>query len=191
MELVQKLLLEAIEGESGAELRYKQFADKARAEEFKGVALLFTALSRAEAIHIANHQRALKKNGFSGTIASFSPDINILSTSENLHCAIAAEYEEFRTMYPSFRRQIKSGYGDQFEAKIALLSIQWACETEETHYKLLKQALASVSSDGDMTHDYYLCSVCGNIHYSQAPPEILCSICGHDLSFYNLVKGSE
>lgn len=189
MELIQNLLLQAIEGESGAEAGYKQYSHRALSEGYPGVAALFEALARAEAIHIANHKRALEKNGHSGRLPQFDTSCTVETTPENLAKAIEAEQEEFKNMYPSFRRQIQRRHGSNFEAKIALLSIKWANESEEAHHALLKEALAALRAGKDMQGgDYYLCSVCGNIHYLDAPPVELCRVCGHDISFYTLVR---
>ncbi len=79
--------------------------------------------------------------------------------------------------------------GAEFNAKIALLSIKWASESEKNHHVLLKTARKSVAAGNDMTKGiFYLCSVCGNLHYLQDPPEELCRVCGHDLSFYTEMR---
>ena len=136
MELVQKLLLAAISGERGAEAGYGAYKKKALFEGYIGVASLFEALSRAEAVHAGNHVRALRKNGFQGVVPEADRNDIVLSTRENLERAVASEAEEFKEMYPSFSRQIRKKYGRSFEAKIALLSIRWAAEAEEGHHDL-------------------------------------------------------
>ena len=189
MELIHTLLLQAIEGESGAEVRYKRFAAKAKGEGFLGVAALFAALSRAEAVHIANHKRALLKNGYKSTLPEITEGDELGNTLENIDGAIRAEYEEFNDMYPSFRRQIQKKHGAVFNAKIALLSIKWASESESNHHALLKEARKRVATGHDMIEgDFYLCSVCGNLHYLAEMPKELCSVCGHDLSFYTVIQ---
>ncbi len=189
MELIHTLLLQAIEGESAAEARYRSFSVKARQDGFTGVASLFLALSRAEAIHTANHTRALRKNGYQSALPKTVEDNSPGTTLNNVERAIRAEYEEFHTMYPSFYRQIQKKHGSEFEAKIALLSIKWASESESNHHALLKEARRKVAAGIDMTEgELYLCSVCGNLHYLQAPPVDLCRVCGHDLSFYTLCR---
>jgi rubrerythrin len=189
MELIHTLLLQAIEGESGAEARYEKFAAKAKEEGFAGMAALFTALSRAEAVHIANHKRALLKNGCQSALLEIPEGDGVGSTLENIDGAIRAEYEEFHAMYPSFRRQIQKKHGTVFSAKIALLSIKWACESESNHHALLKEARKRVAAGRDMTEGhFYLCSVCGNLHYLEEMPKELCCVCGHDLSFYTVIR---
>lgn len=189
MDIINTLLTEAIKGESEAEQRYILYGEKAEKEGFTGVAALFTGLSYAEAIHIANHKNALVKNNFTGPF--LPPDIQppLGSTLENLLLAIEGEKEEFTSMYPSFYKKIHKMHGQKFIAKIALLSIRWAMESEKNHYSLLQKAAKAVSSKKDMAGgDIYLCAVCGNLHYSTDFPEELCPVCGHDLSFYSKVE---
>lgn len=187
MELIHSLLLQAIEGESGAEAQYSANAIKAKNEGYPTTATLFTALSRAEAIHIANHQRALLKNGYKQPVPKFESVPQDGTTAANLESALVAEYEEFKEMYPAMRKRIQKKYAGNFEAKIALLSMKWAQESEANHHDLLHQALQQIKSGSDVTGgDYYLCSVCGNIHFG-APPTELCSVCGHDISFYTRI----
>jgi len=186
MELIQTLLLEALTGELQAELRYGQCALQARQEGLPNVGILFAALSRAEAIHAANHKRALAKNGYDGALPKASDEVQLLTTKDNLRLAIETEKSEYKTMYPAMEKKIRAVYKGRFEAKIALLSMRWACESEQEHFALLQKAFAAVESGRDLDGEVYLCSVCGNIHVGTAP-EKLCPVCGHDLSFYRKV----
>lgn len=189
MDIINTFLTEAIKGESEAEQRYVLYAEKAIKDGFNGVATLFTGLSYAEAIHIANHQKALEKNNFTGPLPDPDLQPGAGSTLENLHQAIEGEKEEFSTMYPSFYKKINKMHGREFIAKIALLSIKWALESEKNHHFLLEKAAKAVRSKNDLDNgDIYLCSVCGNLHYSADFPTELCPICGHDLSFYTKVE---
>lgn len=184
--------MQAIAGESAAEARYRGCALIALEEGYAKIATLFTALSRAEAIHAANHQRALEKNGYTGDSFDSKQPSPESSTRKNLEVAIKAEQQEHQEMYPSFRRQIRKSYGENFTAKIALLSIRWASESEAEHYGLLKAALAALNGGDDVGGgEYYLCSVCGNIHFSAQTPEELCKVCGHDISFFTRVEVGE
>ena len=53
----------AYNGESTASAKYAAFAEKAKAEGFDTVAVMFLATSKAEAIHAANHLKVLEKLG--------------------------------------------------------------------------------------------------------------------------------
>ena len=189
MKLVQELLIEAIAGETGAEKKYALFREQARQENLFGLASLFEALSRAEAIHIANHTRALKKCGYQQDIEVTAESITTGKTLTNLKEAIDCEYEEMKRMYPSFRRLIIRAHGKEFLAKVALLSMKWAQDSEREHYKLLKAAKERLEKGSDSDDgEYYLCRVCGNIVKSSQSPKTQCPICGHDHSFYQQVS---
>ncbi len=189
MEIINHVLLEAIEGESNAEVRYKAFAEQALREGYPGVAKLFMGLSRAEAVHVGNHRRALEKNEYSGPLPQGATPDTLGTTLENISVALADELEEFKHMYPSFHRQVSKKYGSEFIAKIALLSMRWATESEKKHYLLLQQAMAKVEVTQDMDNgEFYLCLVCGNLEYSSHFPEKLCDVCGHDLTFFTKVE---
>jgi len=49
----------AYNGESTASAKYAAFAEKAKAEGFDNVAVMFQATSKAEAIHANNHLKVL------------------------------------------------------------------------------------------------------------------------------------
>ena len=188
MEIINTLLLEATQGETDAEERYMAFAGQAFTEGYPGVGALFTGLSYAEAVHAANHTRALEKNGYKGLLPEASKIASHGSTLDNLTMSLKGELEEFSTMYPSLRRQITKKHGGEFVAKIALLSIKWAAESEKNHHALLLAAAKMLEAGVDMdSGDFYLCTVCGNLHFSAEPPEELCPVCGHDLMFYSKV----
>jgi len=188
MDIINTLLIEAVQGETDAEERYLAYAGQAVSEGYPGVAALFTGLSSAEAVHAANHKRALEKNNYNGPLPKATIPKRHSSTLDNLRMSLKGELEEFSTMYPSFRRQITKKHGGKFIAKIALLSIKWAAESEKNHHALLLAAAKMVEAGGDMdSGEYYLCTVCGNLHFSAAPPEELCPVCGHDLMFYSKV----
>ena len=188
MEIINTLLLEALQGETDAEKRYMAFAGQAGTEGYPGLAALFTGLSYAEAVHAANHKRALEKNSYNGSLPKATKPESHGSTLDNLRMSLKGELEEFSTMYPSFRRQITKKHGAEFVAKIALLSIKWATESEKNHHALLLAAVKMMESGRDMdSGNFYLCTVCGNLHFSAQPPEELCSVCGHDLMFYSKV----
>ncbi len=189
MELINTLLLKAVQGETDAEERYLAFARQAELDGYPGVAVLFTGLSHAEAVHIANHTRALEKNGYKGSLPSAAQAEISDSTLTNLQLSLEGELEEFTTMYPSYRKQITRKHGREFIAKIALLSIKWAAESEKNHHELLNDAIQRVRAGEDLNAgELYLCTVCGNLHYSPRFPEGMCTICGHDPMFFSKVS---
>ncbi|MDD4653088.1 MAG: rubrerythrin family protein, partial [Methanothrix sp.] len=85
MTKTEDFLQEAFAGESQANRKYTSFAAQADKEGFAQAARLFRAAAEAEAIHAANHLRALKA---------------VKTSKENLREAIAGETHEFKEMYP-------------------------------------------------------------------------------------------
>ena len=90
MTKTEDFLMEAFAGESQANRKYTAFAAQADKEGFPQAAKLFRAAAEAEAVHAANHLRALKA---------------IKNTKENLREAIAGETHEFKEMYPEMIAQ--------------------------------------------------------------------------------------
>jgi rubrerythrin len=149
MELIHKLLLESLQGETDAEHRYLQFSMQADAEGYPGIATLFTALSHGETVHAANHRKALEKNSYPGPFPKPSNPKSGPNTLANLQQAILAEKEEFTSMYPSFLKQIDKKHGNSFTAKIALLSLKWDMEAEKNHHLLLVAAKKRLQNQQD------------------------------------------
>ncbi|MDA8087652.1 MAG: rubrerythrin family protein [Nitrospiraceae bacterium] len=135
----EKDLREAFAGESQAFMRYTSFARKADAEGFRQAAKLFRAAAAAEAIHAANHLKALNA---------------VKSTRENLMEAIGGETYEFTRMYPAMIADAQAE-----DNKAALRSFNYANDTEKGHAELYKKALDQLGAGSET--DYYVCDVCG------------------------------
>lgn len=149
-------LKEAFAGESQANRKYLAFAKKAEAEGYGQIAKLFRAAAEAETVHAHAHLRALKGIG---------------STAENLKAAIEGEGFEFQNMYPKFVTEAKAD-----ENKAALNSFENALAVEEIHHNLYSDALAKLEGGSDLQErKIYVCSVCGNTVYDEAPDT--CPVC--------------
>lgn len=145
----------AFAGESQANRRYTLFAKRAEEEGYPQVAKLFRAAAAAEAVHAANHLRALAE---------------IKTTAENIEAAIGGENYEVVSMYPEFLKDAEAE-----GIKKAFTSFKWAWEVEKVHEQLYRQALASLG-EGAAEIEYYVCPVCGNTHIG--PLEGKCPVCG-------------
>ncbi|MBK7709916.1 MAG: rubrerythrin family protein [Bacteroidales bacterium] len=124
----------AYNGESTASAKYAAFAEKAKAEGFDTVAVMFLATSKAEAIHAANHLKVLEKLGEKVE----GPEIGafvVLSTAENLDDAMKGETYEVETMYPGFIAAAESE-----KVKDAVKSFSWAVDTEKKHQAFYKKS---------------------------------------------------
>jgi rubrerythrin len=159
-------------GESTASQKYAAFAEKAKAEGFDTVAVMFLATSKAEAIHANNHLKVLEKLGekIAGPqIGAFE----VMSTAENLADAIKGETYEINTMYPEF-----IAAAEKEKSTDAVKSFSWAVDTEKKHQAFYSTALTSVSAGGEKTlaANWFVCPVCGNT-YDAATVATACDFC--------------
>ncbi len=145
----------AFAGESQANRRYASFAKRAEDDGYPQVAKLFRAAAAAEAVHAANHLRALAE---------------IKTTTENIEAAIGGENYEVVSMYPEFLKDAEAE-----GVKKAFTSFKWAWEVEKVHEQLYRQSLESLGEEA-ADFDYYVCPVCGYTHIG--PLEGKCPVCG-------------
>ena len=155
MTRTEDFLREAFAGESGANRKYSAFAAQADKEGFTQAARLFRAAAEAEAVHAANHLRALKA---------------IKTTKENMREAIAGETHEFKDMYPEMIAAAK-----EEGARDAERSFNYANAVEEHHARLYHAMLEGLDSQKE-SFPYYVCPVCGMTVEREAPDK--CPVCG-------------
>jgi rubrerythrin len=139
---------------------------------------MFSATSKAEAIHADNHRKVLEKMGQQVDI--FVPQFVVKSTRENLQDALNGESYEVATMYPEFIAKAK-----EEGATDAVKSFRWAMDTEKKHGEMYKKALAALNTNtaSDLPKIYWVCPKCGNT-YDVIKPEAQCSFCGTGSSKY-------
>ncbi len=157
-------LKSAITGETTASAKYAAYAEKAKQEGYKNIALLFEAASKSENIHAGNHKAALEQLG--GTMGEVKPKFEVKSTKENLQDAINGESYEVSTMYPDF---IKTA--NDAGVNIALISFNYAYQTEKKHKEFYKEALDKLNNkqENSLPLVYFVCSTCGNTYATTAP----------------------
>ncbi len=155
MTKTEDFLLEAFAGESQANRKYTAFAAQADKEGFAQAAKLFRAAAEAEAVHAANHLRALKA---------------IKTSKENLREAIAGETHEFKEMYPEMIAAAKAE-----AAKDAERSFNFANAVEEYHARLYHDMLENLDAKKE-SYPYFVCPICGMTVEREAPEK--CPVCG-------------
>ena len=158
-------LREAFAGESQANRKYTSFAERAEKDGYQQAARLFRAAAEAEAIHAANHLRALKA---------------IKATKENLREAIAGETHEFKEMYPKMIAAAKAA-----GVKDAERTLSYANAVEEYHAKLYHDMLEGLESKKE-SYPYYVCPVCGMTVEREAPEK--CPVCGVKGSMFKKIE---
>ena len=90
---VRKALTSAVWGEKTAAARYDAYANKADQEGYPGAAALFRACAKAERIHLARFEAALKGRGVEPSNDTPSTP-SVGSTRDNLRNAATAEQTE-------------------------------------------------------------------------------------------------
>ncbi len=154
----------AYKGEKTATAKYEAFSNKAEAEGYHTIALLYNAVSAAESIHAANHKLVIEDAG--ETAAVIFPEFKVLSTKENLYNDINGEAYEAKTMYPDFLKTAEAA-----DNQIAILSLTYAMRTELKHKYFFEQVLGDINSNtlNSMPSKYFVCPACGNTYASKAP----------------------
>lgn len=154
----------AIIGETTASAKYAAYAEKARKEGYNKIALLFEAASKSEKIHAGNHMAVLQQLG--EKMDNFTPEYEVKSTKENLQDAINGETYEVTTMYPDFIRTANDA-----GVNIAMLSFNYAYQTEKKHKEYYKNALQMLEKNkgNELPSKYLVCTTCGNTYDNNAP----------------------
>jgi rubrerythrin len=166
MTKTEEALKAAFAGESQANRKYTIFAAQAEKDGFPQAARLFRAAAEAEAVHAANHLKALKA---------------IRTTKENLREAIAGETHEFKEMYPEMIQMAKAE-----GAKDAERTLSYANAVEEYHAKLYHNMLEGLEKSKQEDYPYFVCPVCG-MTVEKEPPE-KCPVCGVKGSMFRKVE---
>jgi len=165
-------------GESTASAKYAAYAEQAKKEGFIQIAIMFSATSKAEAIHAGNHKSVLEKMG--QKVDPIKPEFTVKTTKENIEDAIKGETYEMITMYPGFIATARS------ESAIdAIKSFRWAMDTEKKHQIMYQTALNAISATTieKLPKVYWVCPKCGNT-FDVVKPEASCSFCSTSSSKY-------
>lgn len=160
----------AFTGETNASAKYAAFGKKAREDGQVAIALLFEAASKAEAIHANNHEAALEQLGEKAP--EVKPEVKVNSTKENLEEAIKGETYEVTTMYPDFLKGANTE-----NVNIALLSFNYAYQTEQRHKAMYENALKALNEKkvSSLPSQYQVCTTCGNTYDNVGPAR--CGLC--------------
>lgn len=170
----------ALIGETTASAKYAAYAKKAEEEGYKNVALLFKAASKSESVHAGNHRAALEQ--LNVKVDKIEPEFEVKSTKENLKDAVKGESYEVSTMYPGFIKK-----ANEEKVNIALLSLNYAYQTEKKHKVMYQNALEKLNAGEENTlpNKYMVCSTCGNTYDGEAPARCGISMTPRD-RFYTI-----
>jgi len=127
-------LKEAFAGESQANRRYLNFAQKPDIEGYPDVAALFRSVAEGETGHAFGHFDFLAEVGDPATGEPVG------ATEDNLKAAIAGETYEYTEMYPGFARTAREeGFAEVAEW------LETLARAEKSHAGRFSQGLANLS----------------------------------------------
>ncbi|MCC0175878.1 rubrerythrin [Waterburya agarophytonicola K14] len=163
-------LQEAYNSEANSHVMYLNFAEKAREEGYKDLALLFKTLAGAEKIHLDNHARVIKAMGAAPEKIMIVPQVastvdQEVETTDNLSTlvqhdlnnSVNGESDE-RQMYAQFIKQAKL---DNNSA--ALETFETALVAEHKHSQILGQVKGNLDDWKLADHQLYVCQLTGEI----------------------------
>jgi rubrerythrin len=182
--LLEKLRT-AYVSESNGHARYQEFATKADAEGWHGVACLFRAAAIAEQIHADNHGRILRQLGIEIEFAPHPVHTGI--TLDNLRTAVAGEVFEVDILYPSFVEQARQCHDVAVER-----TFTWALEAEKAHARLFNEALARMESEDEeswitLADGFYVCPGCGYTTEQQHEAD-RCGVCDCPRNRFGVIR---
>lgn len=153
-EILREKLLETVQGELMAHLKYLMFADRAKRRGMDKIANLFEALAASEYYHARNFYSVLERpKAFLESAKTFIPG------------------EEFEYTY---LYRILEEYAKEHQNPLAAQAYAGAASAEKVHARLLKEA-------SDMENfsetSIYVCPICGCVMTGENIPDH-CPVCG-------------
>ncbi len=169
---VRYTLEKALANEREAAARYDACAQKAEEEGFLGAASLFRAAARAERVHAARFEQALRERG--NTVPEPNVQVPAIgSTADNLRQSVSLENAERDGMY---RQAIDAARNARDEALLTMFD--QTRDTEVEHANLMSAALRDLDSM-KAPRTYYVCDDCGYTTDIDLPLCALCRARGH------------
>lgn len=152
--ILKEKLLETVQGEMMAHLRYLMFADRARRRGMNKIARLFEALADSEYCHARSFYSVFENpKEFSKSVQTFVP----------------GEEFEYTYLYKTLE-----AYAKDHENPLAALAYGGAAYAEKVHARLLKEASDMESFEET---SLYVCPICGCLMAGENIPDN-CPVCG-------------
>lgn len=152
--ILKEKLLETVQGEMMAHLRYLMFADRARRRGMDKIASLFEAFADSEYYHARSFYSVLENpKEFSKSVETFVP----------------GEEFEYTYLYKALEK-----YAKEHENPLAAQAYAGAAQAEKVHARLLKEA---TDMEAFEKTSIYVCPICGCVMTGDNIPDN-CPVCG-------------
>jgi rubrerythrin len=181
-------LKKGVDGETKAHQQYVLFSRLAKADGYKGLAYLYTALAASELIHAQNYIRVL------ATLGEFKvepevPEIPVGTAKENLIYAAESEVNSIENTYPDLLRLLETeGHAD------AIAAVEYSWASHKQHRDIIAKIrrwspsfFKTIARKIDESTDrYYVCRICGST-VTEAPKNA-CPVCKEPPGDYRLIS---
>jgi rubrerythrin len=181
-------LQKACVSEIKAYSNYMAYAEKAKIDNYPGIAYLFVSFADSELIHALNMKRVLSDLGISIKEAP-AGEVIVSSTKSNLKNALDFELQDIDHRYPEILEQIKP---EKHDGAIHIATYAW--QSEMQHRDLIQKMLSGTGMlfevlaqrvESTDAH-YFVCQKCGFTVVKLQKDA--CSICKSPASNYKEVQ---
>ena len=178
----------AREAETHVYYHYTEFARRAQAEGYHGVAYLFAAFAALELVHGTNFGKILAQLNVELQPMP-RPAVAAGTTRENLIRAANGEMSSIEVFYPKLLEQIEpEGHAD------AITMVRYAWESEKQHRDKIGQIQRwsgaffeqVARTIDDKTGRYFICQICGST--VNAVPADHCPVCRFPPAHYRAIE---
>ncbi len=180
-------LKKGVAAETTAHRRYVLFGRLAKADGYKGLAYLYTALATSELIHAQNYNRVLATLG-ELPVEPEVGEVPVGTAKENLIYAAEREVNSIENTYPDLLRLVEAeGHAN------AISAVRYSWASHKQHRDIIKKIrrwspsfFETVARKiGENTDRYYICQICGST-VTEAP-EDTCPVCKEPPGVYRLI----
>lgn len=155
--ILRQKLLETVQGELMAHLKYLMFADRAKRRGLNRISDLFRALAASEYYHARNFYSVLER-----------PTV----FRESVETYVPGEEFEYERLY-----KMIGDYAKEHQNPLAGQAYEGSAAAEKEHASLLKMASDLESFHQNDEDRIYVCPICGYVMTGEASPE-RCPVCG-------------
>jgi rubrerythrin len=178
----------AYASEIQAHLNYLSYSQKARSENYPGIAHLFISFATSESMHARNFKEVLSDLGVQSR-EPLKSEVKASSTRVNLKKALDYELEDIDHRYPQIYERSKAEHHEE-----AIQKILHAWESEKQHRDLIRMIRSGTGiffgvlskKIEEVSVQYFVCQICGSTMIEL--PTDRCPICSNQAYQYKEVE---